>query len=260
MVEAPVPFSTRLGEASRRSLLCLGLDPADAQTAADAESHCLRLLDATLEQLCAVKPNVAFFERLGSAGLAVLEELRQRIPREVIWLVDAKRGDIGSTGEAYATALYDVLGADAVTVNPLMGEDSVRPFLRPGKGVFLLARTSNPGAADFLEQRGAAGTPLYAEIVTRSQRWPGAEGIGYVVGATAAAAVAEVRAAAPHAPLLVPGIGAQGGDLDATVRAGLDQARAGLVVPLSRGIAQAADPGAAARELRERIEAIRAAA
>lgn len=265
MVAAAATFAGRLAQAVRasESLLCIGLDPDGAGGAAAAEAQCRSLLDATMEHVCAVKPNLAFFEQYGSAGYALLERLRSVIPTDRLLILDAKRGDVGNTAEAYARALFDVLGADVVTVNPLLGHDSVAPFLtRPGRGVFIVARTSNRGADDFLDHpAGPDGTRLYQRIVDVAQRWDPDRGtIGYVVGATAPDAVAEVRRRAPSAPLLLPGVGAQGGDLEAAVRAGLDAQGGGAVVPVSRAIAAAADPGLAARELRDRIAAVRAAA
>jgi len=257
------PFSARLAALSLEvgSLLCLGLDPAGFDDPADAERFCLRVLEATLPQVVAVKPNLAFFERLGSAGLAVLERVRKRVPGDRLVIIDGKRGDVGSTAKAYAEALFDRWGADAVTVNPLGGEDAVAPFLaRPGTAALIWARGSNPGARDLMEVPLADGRPLYARIVELGQRWAGPAEVGFVVGATAPPAVSEVRAMAPGAPLLLPGVGAQGGDLEASVAAGLDARGAGVIVAVSRGIAGSPDPGAAATELRLRIEAVRAAA
>ncbi len=265
MVAAAVTFAGRLAQAIRASdsLLCLGLDPDGTVDAAAAERECHVLLDATLEHVCAVKPNLAFFEQYGSAGYALLERLRSAIPTDTLLILDAKRGDVGNTAEAYARALYDVLGADVVTVSALLGHDSVAPWLtRPGRGVFIVARTSNPGATDFLDHpAGPDGRRLYQRIVDVAQGWdPDGGTIGFVVGATAPDAVADVRRRAPSAPLLLPGVGAQGGDLEAAVRAGLDARGGGAVVPVSRGICAAADPRLAARELRDRIAAVRAAA
>ncbi|HEX3605677.1 MAG TPA: orotidine-5'-phosphate decarboxylase [Candidatus Dormibacteraeota bacterium] len=252
-------FAARLREASERSgsLLCLGLDPTGCAGAAEAERFCAALLDAVLDQVCAVKPNAAFFEQHGSAGWKVLEGIRGRVPADRMLIVDGKRGDIGSTAEAYARALFDGLGADAVTVNPLMGEDAVRPFLtRPGRGAFLLARTSNPGAADLLERRLDDGTPVYAHLAALATSWDPGGAVGLVAGATSPAAVAALRRLAPSAPLLIPGVGAQGGAVEEAVAAGLDAAGAGVVVSVSRGIASAPEgPAAAARHWRERIAA-----
>lgn len=257
MVAIAEDFAHRLSQAISRSgsQLCLGLDP-DATDAAGAERECRALLDATLEFVCAVKPNVAFFEQYGSAGYAVLERLREAVPADRMLIIDAKRGDIGTTAAAYARALFDVLGADAITVNPVMGADSVAPFLdRPGRGVFLLARTSNPGATDFLDFPAEA--PLYTRIVDVAATWNGGSGtIGFVVGATAPHAIAEVRRRAPFAPLLLPGVGAQGGSLESAVATGRDRDGAGFVVPVSRGLSSAPEgPGSAARSFRDRIAA-----
>ena len=258
-------FVERLDAAIERagSLLCVGLDPDGFEDAAAAERFCLETMEAALPYACAVKPNLAFFEQLGSAGYAVLERLRGHLPAERLLILDGKRGDIGSTAQAYARALFEVYGADAVTVNPLMGEDSVRPWLDwEGRGVFLLARTSNPGAADLLELRLDGGQPVYARIAELAQRWDAGGGaVGLVIGATAPDAVAALRAQAPALPFLLPGVGAQGGSLEDAVRAGLDARGGGLLLPLSRGIAAAPEGArAAAAGLRERIAAVRAAA
>ena len=257
------PFSARLARLSRElgSLLCLGLDPTGCRDASEVERWCSAMLDAVLPEVVAVKPNLAFFEQHGSAGLAVLERVRRRVPESRLVILDAKRGDIGSTAEAYARAVFDTWGADAVTVNPLLGHDATIPFLgRAGTAALLLSRTSNPGAADFLEASLEDGRPLYRLIVERALRWSGAAEVGFVVGATAPDAVAEVRALAPDAPLLLPGVGAQGGDLEAAVRAGLDARAGGVVVSISRGITGASLPAEAAAALRRRIETVRAAA
>jgi orotidine 5'-phosphate decarboxylase subfamily 2 len=260
-------FHDRLRETIQRSgsLLCLGLDPDIALgMPAAVERFCAEMLDAALPHCVAVKPNLAFFEQFGPDGLRVLQRVRERVPADRILLLDAKRGDIGSTAEAYARALFDVFGADAVTVNPLMGGDTVAPWLaHEGRGVFLLARTSNPGAADLLEQPlQQGGEPVYARIAELAQRWDaGRSAVGLVIGATAPAAIAALRAQAPSLPFLLPGVGAQGGSLEDAVRAGLDAHDGGLLLSVSRGIATAPEgPGAAAAALRERINAVRAAA
>ena len=249
----------RLREAQSRSgsLLCVGLDPdASLGSAAAVERWCLSVLDECLPHCAAVKPNLAFFEQFGPDGMRVLLRVRAAVPGDRLLVLDAKRGDIGSTATAYARALFDVYGADAVTVNPLMGEDAVRPFLDRG-GVFLLARTSNPGAADLLEQRLSDGRAVYAHIASLAMQWDGgAGGVGLVVGATAPAAIAALRAAVPALPFLVPGVGAQGGSLEDAVLAGVDAAGYGVLIAVSRGIASAPEgPGAAAAALRARITA-----
>jgi orotidine 5'-phosphate decarboxylase subfamily 2 len=261
-----VRFHDRLREAIDRSgsLLCVGLDPdASLGTAHAAERFCLELLDATLEHCAAVKPNLAFFEQFGPDGLGILLRVRARVPADRLLILDGKRGDIGNTAHAYARALFDVYGADAVTVNPLMGEDSVAAWLQwEGRGVFLLARTSNPGAADLLEQPLHNGQPVYQRIAQLALRWDARRGgIGLVVGATAPQAIAVLRAQAPELPFLLPGVGAQGGSLDEALGAGLDSRGAGVLVNASRGIARAPEgPAAAAAELSRRISAARATA
>jgi orotidine 5'-phosphate decarboxylase subfamily 2 len=260
-VTAPPTFAARLRAAIERtgSLLCVGLDPAGCADAAEAERLCVAVLEASLEHVCAVKPNVAFFGQHGSAGWAVLERLREHVPSDRMLIVDAKIGDIGSTAEAYARATFDRLGADAVTVNPLMGEDALRPFLeRPGRGVFVLARTSNPGAADLLDRRLDDGTPVFAHLAALATGWDPGGAVGLVAGATAPEAIAALRRLAPTAPLLIPGVGAQGGGVEEAVAAGLDAAGGGVVVSVSRGIAAAPEgPGTAARMWRDRIGAAR---
>jgi orotidine 5'-phosphate decarboxylase subfamily 2 len=243
------------------SLLCCGLDPDGFTSAAAAEHRVLELVDETIEHVCAFKPNLAFFEQLGSAGYAILERLRAHIPRDRILILDAKRGDMGNTAEAYARALFDVLGADCVTVNPLLGSDSVLPFLqRPDCGALLVARSSNPGAADLLDERLASGIPVSARIVELGLGWDPGGSVGFVVGATRPEAVAAIRSAAPDAPLLLPGVGAQGGALEESVSAGLDARGGGAIVSVSRGLAAAPEGAAqAARGFRQRIEEVRAA-
>ena len=243
------------------SLLCCGLDPDGFASAADAERRCLEIIEQTTDHVCAYKPNLAFFEQMGSAGYAILERLRSRIPRDRILILDAKRGDMGNTAEAYARALFDVLGADCVTVNPLLGSDSVLPFLqREDRGALLIARSSNPGAVDLLDARLESGVPLSARIVELGLAWDPGGSVGFVVGATKPEAVATIRAAAPDAPMLLPGVGAQGGALEGSVSAGLDARGRGIIVSVSRGIAAAPEgAGDAARAFHERIEEVRAA-
>jgi orotidine 5'-phosphate decarboxylase subfamily 2 len=263
LVATTQTFAARLAAvvAGTQSMLCLGLDPDGMTDAAAAERQCLQLLEATLDSVCAVKPNVAFFEQYGSAGYAVLERLRAAVPDDRLLILDGKRGDMANTSAAYARALFDVLGADAITVNGLLGGDAVAPFLeRPGRGAFILARTSNPGAADFLEApTGRDGTALYQRIVTEALTWDHSGGaIGFVVGSTAPDAVAAVRRLAPDAPLLLPGVGAQGGLLEESVAAALDGEGGGAIVSVSRGIAAAPQgAAAAARAYRDRISAVR---
>jgi orotidine 5'-phosphate decarboxylase subfamily 2 len=238
------------------SLLCVGLDPR-ARSGADAVDQCRRLIDATAPFAAAFKPNSAFFEALGTDGLARLSEVIQHVPDDRLLILDAKRGDMGSTAEAYAAAVFEILQADAVTVNPYLGHDAVAPFLAdPERGAFVLCHTSNPGALDF-QTLEVAGEALYLVVARAAGRWNTQRNVGLVVGATYPAAVAAVRAVAPELPFLLPGVGTQGGDLAASVAAGLDAQGAGLVVNVSRALMEAPDPAAAARRLRDDINAVR---
>lgn len=240
------------------TLLAVGLDPHAADlaepTAAEAKAFCLRLIEATAEYAAAFKPNAAFFEALGAEGFAALGEVIAAVPDDIPVLLDVKRGDIASTAAAYATAAFDVLGADAVTLSPYMGHDSITPFLEhDGAGAFVLCRTSNPSGDDLqdLSVTGPDGEtrPLYLEVAALAERW----GVGVVVGATRPSELAAVRAAAPRVWILAPGVGAQGGDAAHTVAAGLREDGLGLLVPVSRGISRADDPASAAKALRDTL-------
>ena len=266
----PPCFAERLHDAQRESgsLVCVGIDPDPAKMPADLrenpqafEAFTRRIVDATAGIAAAYKPQIAYFSAYGAerqleAGIAYM---RERAPRALV-LLDAKRGDIGTTAEAYAREAFDRYGADAVTVNPYMGEDSVRPFLaRPDRGAIVLCRTSNPGAADF-QDLDAGGLPLYRRIALRAaSRWNERRNLMLVVGATFPREMAELRTAHPELPFLVPGIGAQGGDLDATLAAGLDGRGAGLLINSSRAIIYAGGGAsaairAAAQELKTSIQ------
>jgi uridine monophosphate synthetase len=252
-------FYEWLANASRRndSLLCVGLDPRVEQLAPDDDlfSFNQRIVDATQDLVCAYKPNFAFYEVAGPAGLEALRRTIEYAHQQanVPVILDAKRGDIGSTAAAYARSAFDVWGADAVTVNPYLGRDSVAPFTaHPGRGVLLLCHTSNPGAID-LQTLPCPDRPLYEAVAEKGAAW----GTGLVVGATYPEALARVRALAPEAWILLPGIGAQGGDLEAALGAGLRDDGLGLIVNSSRGVIYAADPRQAAMELQQQINEAR---
>ncbi|MEP7158206.1 MAG: orotidine-5'-phosphate decarboxylase [Chloroflexota bacterium] len=246
------------------SALCLGIDPDPAAFpqgyAADVsgiERFANLIVDAASEHAAAIKVNIAFFEAFGSAGIAALERLRARVPAEIPFIADAKRTDISTTAARQAVALFDSLGADAITANPYLGRDALEPFFSHGdRFVYVLCRTSNPGAAEF-QSLPVDGAPLYQAVARRVAEWSN-EGapVGLVVGATAPVELAEIREVAPGLPLLVPGIGTQGGDVDAVLRDGPASAAPGaavrggaLLVNVSRGISSAAletdDPRAA---------------
>ena len=243
--------------AAADSMLCIGLDPhpamLEAATPAAARDFCLRLVEACSPAAAAFKPNSAFFEALGPDGMEALIEVIAAVPDEIPVILDAKRGDIASTAEAYAAAAFDVLGADALTVNPYLGGDAAAPFLaRPDRGAFILAKTSNPGSDD-LQSRETGTGPLYLEVARRAAGWSEFDNVGLVVGATDPAALAAVRAVAPSLWFLAPGVGAQGGDLEAALAAGRRADGKGMLVTVSRSIAGAGDPGAAAAGLRDAI-------
>jgi orotidine 5'-phosphate decarboxylase subfamily 2 len=253
------PFTERLDQAMVRadSLLCVGLDPHPDRTTGSVLDACRRVIDLTADYAAAFKPNSAFFEASGQNGLADLAAVISHVPDGTMVVLDAKRGDISSTGKAYARAAFEILGADAVTVNPYLGDDAIAPFLEdPTRGAFVLCHTSNPGAASF-QQQLVKGWPLYMEVAGRATTWNDNCNVGLVVGATYPDALATVRRITPTLPLLVPGIGAQGGDLKAALAAGLSKTGRGMLVAASRSIFYAEDPGAAARALRDGINEAR---
>ncbi|HYF60322.1 MAG TPA: orotidine-5'-phosphate decarboxylase [Burkholderiaceae bacterium] len=238
-------LSLRRAWARSGSLLCVGLDPdpdrmpAPLRGAPDAVLRfCTAIVDATADLVCAFKPQIAYFaaQRAEDQLEALIAHVHARYPGVPV-VLDAKRGDIGPTAERYAREAFERYRADAVTVNPYMGLDSIEPWLgHPGRGVILLCRTSNPGGAD-LQALDVGGERLY-ERVARLAAGPWNRGgeLGLVVGATVPAELARVRELAPSLPLLVPGIGAQGGDVAATVRAGRDADGAGMMINSSRAI------------------------
>jgi len=263
-----VRFFDKLERAARKngSLLCVGLDPDPALMPIDDVAAFNRaIIEATSDFVCAYKPNLAFYEALGEKGMAALRETLAGIPDDIPVIADAKRGDIGNTAKAYARALFDELGFDAVTVNPYLGGDAVEPFLeREEKGAFILCRTSNPGARDFQDlpvSDGGESRPLFEVVAEAAARWNTRGNAGLVVGATYPEELRRVRQICPEMTFLVPGVGAQGGDVAAVMTNGLDARGAGLVINVSRQVlyaskgrdfAQAA--GEAARRLRDEIE------
>ena len=246
------------------SLLCVGLDPSPAMLAGEEKTPARaalalnrRTIAATKDLACAYKPNIAFYEALGLPGFGVLTETLAMIPDDIPVILDAKRGDVGSTSEGYARFVFDVLGVDAVTVNPYLGGDALAPFLaHADKGIFILCRTSNPGARD-LQDLNSDGAPLYQRVAQLAQTWNRAGNVGLVMGATYPSEIAWARRSFPGMWFLLPGIGAQGGDLESAVVAGLDAAGEGIIVSASRAIMGAADPGAAAAAMRDAINRVR---
>lgn len=239
-----------------------GSDPSREARAAGMARFCSAIVDATAHVACAFKPNAAFFEAFGAAGGAVLARLVARmreIAPDVPVIYDAKRGDIGSTNDGYASHAFDGLGADAITVQPYFGGDALAPFLaRRDKGVFVLCRTSNPGGGEFQDLAVGPGPERLYEAVARTvaSRWNRNGNCGLVVGATVPAELARVRALAGDLPILIPGVGAQGGDLRASVAAGRDARGRGIIIAASRAILYASsgtDFAAAARAETQRL-------
>lgn len=248
--------------AATGSLLCLGLDPDPAglpegfaPDLAGLERFAALVIEAAGPVATAIKPNLAFFEAYGSAGMAALERLRARIPPDVLVIADAKRGDIGSTAARQAVAIFDALGADAVTVNPYLGADAVSPLLeRLDRFAYVLCRTSNAGAGEVQDlvvaEDAASGAPqerLHERVARLTTSWGPGGTVGLVVGATAPQELATIRRIAPGLAFLVPGVGAQGGAIEpvladgpATAQPGGGRVGGGLLVNVSRGIAGAA--------------------
>lgn len=255
-------FLERLRAAARRndSWLCVGLDPdPDLLPSGVALEAFLRgIVEATHDQVCCYKPNLAFFEALGLDGYVALRALLKALPSEIPVLVDAKRGDTPQTMRAYARAIFDELGADAVTLNPYLGGDSLAPFFDyADRGVFVLCKTSNPGAGE-LQDLVVDGQPLFLHVVRRALTWDEHGTLGLVVGATYPSDVAAVRKLAPDAPILLPGVGAQEGHLEQSVQAALDHQSGGALVNVSRSLlyaSRSSDWQAAARAEAERMRA-----
>jgi uridine monophosphate synthetase len=244
------------------SLLCVGLDPHSElllePTAEAAKEFCVRIIEATVPLASAYKPNAAFFEVFGAQGWQALKDVIAAVPEGIPVILDAKRGDIASTARAYAQAVFEKLGADAVTLHPYLGRDAIEPFIQdPERGVFLLCKTSNPGSDDLQSLTLNSGEALYVHLAKMAAKWSVHTNLGLVVGATDPDALAAVRCAAPDLWLLAPGVGAQGADLERALSAGLRDDGLGVLVPVSRGIARADDPGAEARVLRDRINQAR---
>jgi orotidine-5'-phosphate decarboxylase len=255
------------------SLVCVGLDtdPAKLPPALQGREDAVvefnrRIIEATGDLVCAYKLNLAFYEAAGERGWSMLHRTLSFIPEGIITIGDAKRGDIGNTATMYARALLTVFGFRATTVNPYMGFDSVEPFLRdPERGAFILAVTSNPGAKDFQYLKVGAH-PLYERVIRKVRSWDTNGNCGLVVGATRPGELRRIRALVPAMPILIPGIGAQGGDLKSAVRYGCTGDGLLAVINASRSILYAStgdDFADAARRattgLRDEINRYRAA-
>jgi orotidine-5'-phosphate decarboxylase len=228
----------------KKSYLCVGLDtdpdkiPKHLLSFADPVFEFNKqIIDATADHCIAYKPNIAFYEALGPRGWESLQKTLDYIPKDIFTIADAKRGDIGNTSTLYAKAFFQQMNFDSVTVAPYMGEDSVKPFLQfKDKWVILLAHTSNPGSSDFqLMESIVTGRKLYEEVLLKSQQWGTPDQLMFVVGATQAEKIESIRKLAPDHFFLVPGIGAQGGDLNLVSKYGMNK-QCGLIVNAARSI------------------------
>lgn len=254
-------YFERLAARSRKigSIVCVGLDPDfQRHTIGEVAAYNRAIIAATAPYAACFKPNIAFYEQYGVAGLRALEETLAAIPDEIPVIGDVKRGDIGSTAAAYARAMFEEWRFDAITLNPYLGRESFEPYLAyQGKGFYMVCRTSNPGAVDFQYFQSPQGLHLYERVALTVTGW--SADVGLVVGATAPAELQRIRELVPRAPLLVPGVGAQGGK-PADVVAAAGTAPGSIVVNATRSIMYASEgPGfaeaaaAAARHLRDEL-------
>ena len=250
--------------ASNNSLVCVGLDPVKSRLPESIREKSdsiiafnREIINKTSDLVCAYKPNFAFYGALGIPGWEALIATVEHVPSGIPVIVDAKVGDIGSTAEQYASMLFEEIGADATTVNPYMGKDSVEPFLAySNKGTFLLCLTSNPGADDIEKRQLLEGHRVYEELASKAVQWDQSGNCGIVVGATQVEAMHSIRMLAPELPILIPGVGAQGGDVKATVTSATRRDGSGILVNASRSIIYASsgdDFGVAARTATEKL-------
>ena len=251
------------------SLLCVGLDPhvSDLKEASPASAldFCLNLVKQTSRYAAAFKPNAAFFEAFGAEGWTALRQVIEAIQHEsnrmgsmIPVILDAKRGDIASTAEAYAQSAFETLGANCITLSPYLGKGSIDPFIQKSEnGIFLLCKTSNPGSGDIQDIVLSDGELLYEHVAKLAQQWNSKNNIGLVVGATHLDAMKRVRAVAPDLWFLAPGVGAQGGELEAALQASLRKDGKGILIPISRGISRAENPAKAAAEIRDQILSVK---
>lgn len=265
-------FTDKLESAvsKNNSLVCIGLDP-DPDIFSDAESvfeFNRAIIDATSDLVCAYKPNFAFYEAFGTQGFTALKETVDYIPKDIPVIGDAKRGDIGNTARAYARSIFDNFNFDAATINPYMGSDSVAPFIEyRNKGIFILCRTSNAGSGDFQSLNCVAdgrSIPLFQMVADRASQWNKHGNVGLVVGATYPEELQLLREIYHDMLFLIPGVGAQGGDLEKAVCNGRDDKGRGIIINSARQIIYAsrgADFATAARkaamDLRDRISSFR---
>ena len=264
-------FVEKLAQASRKnkSMLCVGLDadPLMLPEKVSVFEFNKAIIDATADLVCCYKPNIAFYEAMGNPGMDALKKTREYIPGEIPVIIDAKRGDIGNTAKAYASSLFEYYNFDAMTASPYLGFDSLEPFIQyHDRGVFILCRTSNPGAADFQSlQFETKGKPkmLFEIVAEKVAGWNTHGNLGLVVGATYPQELKTIRERYPDTMLLIPGVGTQGGELSETVKSGADASRTKTIINSSRQILYASkgkDFAAAARkaamDIRDKINVI----
>ena len=256
-------FREKLGRVIKKngSLVSIGLDTDPARIPGlDVLEFNKNIIDATADLVCTYKMNFAFYEALGERGVEILKRTVEFVPDNVITIGDAKRGDIGNTSKAYAKNIFDYFNFDATTVSPYLGYDSIDPFLQyADRGIFILCRTSNAGAEDFQSlmcSSGSESQPLFHMVARKAQEWNKNNNIGLVVGATYPEEMKQVRELCPDIPFLIPGIGAQGGDLSISVRWGVNTGTGGAIFNSSRQILYAStgkDYAVAARKMAEKL-------
>jgi orotidine-5'-phosphate decarboxylase len=255
------------GEANN-SFLCIGLDPDPSlMPHRDTVSFVRDIVEATKDLVCAYKPNFAFFEAMGIGGMQALLESISFVPKDIPIIADAKRGDIGNSARFYAEAVFDEYGFDACTVNAYGGRDAVAPFLEyADKGILIWCRSSNPGGGDFQDLLTSDGRPFYLSVAQRAEEWNESGNVGLVLGATWPDQIDSVREICPTMPVLLPGVGAQEGDVEAAVQAAMNDGGEGFIVSVSRGVLYAGrgdDYAEAARreaqKIRGRINVMREA-
>jgi len=248
-----------------KSMICVGLDidpgrvPASCgEGTSGLARFAIKIIEATSDIVAAYKPNLAFYEALGPEGLSLLKLVCSRIPEDTVIILDAKRGDIGNSAEFYAKACFDIYHADWMTVNPYMGYDSIRPFISyKDKGAFILCLTSNPGARDF-QRMEVYNKPMYMHVAQKVASWNKENNCGLVVGATYPEQLADIREASEDMPILIPGVGAQGGDLEKAVRFGTAGFLKPAIINVSRSVLYASDKEDFAQASRAVVEKLNA--
>lgn len=264
-----LPFREKLDAriAAADSLLCVGLDPVSSKlpegfdgSVESVVSFCIEIVQATSEVAAAYKPNLAFYMALGLDGLEALQRVHEAIPEDIPVILDGKLNDMGETARAYARAVFDVMDFDALTVAPYLGEDAMEPYLsKEGRGIIVLTKTSNPGSGDLQDLELASGSPLYLHVADRCRQWQEQypADVGMVVGATYPDQLVTVRERCPDQVILLPGLGAQGGDTAASVRAGVTKTGSGLLCSASRSIMYADNGYGFAKAAHEAARALR---